>query len=495
MSTEHSVRWAPPAWKQIRQYVTSGLIISGFLLAGFWGAHLLTPDHTIDLESTDAETAGEAALPSVVTLTPEKQAAAGIRLAPVAYHDLQETITVAATLTYDTTRYVVLKAPVDCVVEQLLAQPGEQVCQSVDLARLTSSEIALARAQVSNSEADLRLAEIQYKWTSETRENLLELLSTLETRPTVAEIESKFNSRVLGSYRDDVLAAYTRLQLASNVVARTRPLTEQGIVAGSTAETRLSQRDEAATAFKSACEQSEYESRRELSEKNAEWDVAKRQFAVAQERLRMLLGPFGEDSSHETGGEFLLRAPFDGRIEVLHTSQSARLEKGEPIMVLADPSRLRVSAMIHQHDWDALDIGNDQILRVSVPAFPRQEFPAQLCFIGPEISPTTRAISLVASIDNSSGQFRPGMFAWVSVPVASARKGLVVPLSAIQHHEGETFVFVSDGTNRFRRVNVETGMATTDYVEIEQGLSEGTEVVDRGAFYIKSELLLEQEAE
>jgi cobalt-zinc-cadmium efflux system membrane fusion protein len=85
------------------------------------------------------------------------------------------------------------------------------------------------------------------------------------------------------------------------------------------------------------------------------------------------------------------------------------------------------------------------------------------------------------------------MFAWVSVPFGTSRRGLVVPVSAIQRHESETFVFVQDGPHAFRRVNVETGMATAEYVEIKQGLEAEETVVDQGAFYLKSELLLERE--
>jgi hypothetical protein len=56
-------------------------------------------------------------------------------------------------------------------------------------------------------------------------------------------------------------------------------------------------------------------------------------------------------------------------------------------------------------------------------------------------------------------------------------------------------VFVQAGENRYQRVDVTLGIETPDYVEVERGLSAGQMVVDRGSFYLKSELLLEQEAE
>jgi cobalt-zinc-cadmium efflux system membrane fusion protein len=491
--SERSHRWTPPSFKQIWSYLGSIIVVVILFVAGFWGSHLLAPRHSTESDETAEEAAAARPEASVVNLTSVKLEQAGIHVVEAEQRDVQETRTVAATIAYDTTRYVELVAPVDCVVDALLVKPGQMVKQAESLAILSSSEVALSRAQVSNCEADLRLAQIHYDWNRETRENLLDLLETLKEHPTVEQVESKFNDRTLGQYRNNVLASYGRLLLARSVVSRTTPLRDQGIVAGRAAESRLGQLNEASTAFKTACEQSEYESRQELTESEAELEVAKRQLAVAQERLKTLLGPFGEEFPSETQAEFYLKAPFAGRIEVLHAAQSARIEKGEPTIVLADPNRLRVSAMIHQHDWEALKIEPGETVQFSVPAFPGELFPATVSFIGPEISPTTRAVSLVAVFDNQDGRFRPGMFAWVSVPLGAPRRALAVPVSAIQRHESETFVFVQDEPLRFRRVSVETSHATADYVEIVKGLQPSELVVDRGAFYLKSELLLERE--
>jgi RND family efflux transporter MFP subunit len=462
-------------------------------VAGFWGSHLLAPQSSAEPEQAVETNAPAPRENSVVTLTPVKQEQAGIHLVQVEKRDLQETRTVAATIAYDTTRHIQLVAPVDCIVDLLLVKPGQTVLQAESLAILTSSEVALARAQVGNCEADLRLAQIHVDWSKETRNNLLDLLQALKQNPTVAEVESTFNDKTLGEYRDRVLSSYGRFLLARSIVARTTPLRDQGIVAGRAADARVGQLDEASTAFKTACEQSEYESRKKLNEAEAELEVARRQLVVAQERLKTLLGPFGEEAPSETQGQFFLKSPFAGRIELLHTTQSSRLEKGDPAMVLADPTRLRILAMIHQHDWEALEIEPGQAIRFTVPAFPNEQFSARVSFIGPEISPTTRAVSLVADFDNRDGRFRPGMFAWVSVPLGAPRRGIVVPVSAIQRHESETFVFVQVEPHRFRRVDVETHFATTDYVEISSGLQAGDVVVDQGAFYLKSELLLERE--
>ena len=54
---------------------------------------------------------------------------------------------------------------------------------------------------------------------------------------------------------------------------------------------------------------------------------------------------------------------------------------------------------------------------------------------------------------------------------------------------------VPDGKDRFRRVDVSTGIESGDFVEVTRGLTAGQQVVAQGAFVLKSELLLEKEAE
>jgi cobalt-zinc-cadmium efflux system membrane fusion protein len=87
------------------------------------------------------------------------------------------------------------------------------------------------------------------------------------------------------------------------------------------------------------------------------------------------------------------------------------------------------------------------------------------------------------------------MFVWVDLPQGELRETLAVPASAVMQHDGKSFVFVSDGQERFRRVDVTTGIESGDSLEILSGLAAGQQVVSRGAFVLKSELLLEKEAE
>jgi cobalt-zinc-cadmium efflux system membrane fusion protein len=87
------------------------------------------------------------------------------------------------------------------------------------------------------------------------------------------------------------------------------------------------------------------------------------------------------------------------------------------------------------------------------------------------------------------------MFAWVELPVGTPHEALAVPAGAVTRHEQRSFVFVEDGPGTYRRIDVAVGKETPDWIEITHGLAAGAKVVDRGAFVLKSELLLAPEEE
>jgi membrane fusion protein, heavy metal efflux system len=213
--------------------------------------------------------------------------------------------------------------------------------------------------------------------------------------------------------------------------------------------------------------------------------------------LSNLLGPLADMrpvTDREHLSEMTLLAPIAGRIEKRDTVKAALVAAGGPLFTIADTSEVWVSAEIHERDWQALDFvqqGSDLMVRVY--ALGGAPLTAKVQWVGPQVEDVTRSVPLVAELTNDDGKLRPGMFAWVLVPLDKPHEALVVPRGAIMRHENQPFVFVPDGERRFRRVNVELGLEENDRIEIVSGLHAGDTIVDRGTFYLKSELLLERE--
>jgi RND family efflux transporter MFP subunit len=234
-----------------------------------------------------------------------------------------------------------------------------------------------------------------------------------------------------------------------------------------------------------------------VEQQTAEMAVARaeRALKISAEQFAAMLGPYGtiSEASASSLNEFVVTAPFAGRIEDRHIMAASVITANSPLFTLADTDHLWVAAQIHEGNWQAASIAPGQKVRVRTPATGPHDFTATIEFVGAVVDPETRALPLVARIANTDRLLRPGMFAWVSVPVEAERDVLTVPASAVMRHEGQAFVFVADADDSFRRVDITTGLETEEWIEIRDGLIGGEMVAASGAFALKSELLLERE--
>ena len=230
----------------------------------------------------------------------------------------------------------------------------------------------------------------------------------------------------------------------------------------------------------------------------AEVADAARRLQIARRHVETLLGyaePPARTDASSALSRLEIRAPFAATLESLNYAPTERVAPGDSMFVLADTSTLYVEADIRENDWAATSLKPGQQIRVTAPAIVDQTFEATVHYIGREVDVATNSVPLVAILDNASGRLRPGMFVRVSVPMGTARTATAVRPQSLMQHDNQQFVFVALDTHKFQRVGVQTGLHTDEWIEVVSGLEPGQQVVSDGAFLLKSELLLEGEAE
>lgn len=282
---------------------------------------------------------------------------------------------------------------------------------------------------------------------------------------------------------------------------------------GRVLEERLTTRDNSEAALTSALEELTFEATQSCRQAEAEAEDAERRLKISTQSVRTLLGNITakdlnepaqlaadtsaqQDTSAEEALSLVrLRAPFAGTIERRHFSASERVDGGSAILTLADTSTLWVAADLREREWTALSLKQGDRIQVTTPVPGVESLAATVHFLGREVDPQTNAVPLVAVIDNADGWLRPGMPVRVSIPISAARDVMVVPESSVLRHEDQTFVFTSIGRSVFCRSDIVTGQQSEGMIEIVSGLKHGQQVVSGGAFYLKSELLLQSEDE
>lgn len=211
--------------------------------------------------------------------------------------------------------------------------------------------------------------------------------------------------------------------------------------------------------------------------------VAARAAAESAERTLRLYGAEGE------GSRVVLRAPFAGRVLERKVTPGALAEALQPLVTIADLTRVWVFLQAYEKDLALLSTG----LRVTIraEAYPQDSFTGRVDFLGSVVDEKTRTVRLRATVENRDERLRPGMFVKAQVdvpkPEAEARTILAVPQSALQTLEDRTTLFVQTAPGVFGRRLVETGHSFEGFTEILGGIRSGDVVVTEGSFVLKSE--------
>lgn len=462
---------------------------------------LLGFSHTVESHGDDESSSSGAAVDGfTVELTPEKVADIRLTTSPVVRRTLRPEEVVPGRVDFDATRRLAITAPVDCVVDQVLIEPGAAVKKGDRLVILQSSDVGLARDEIGKCEADLRLAKRELEYAEDILANIQALLAELKTEPDYEAVAAAFSEKRLGVHREHLLSAYSKLNLARKTMEESHELAASGAVSGRIAQQRKSELEVAAAAFDSQRETTLFECLQDRDKAAASAARAERMLEIARSNLAALLGGLQIEmpASGQNLSELIVISPIDGRIEAQAPVRYARLKAGDPLLTIADASLLWITAAVREREWHASSMKPGDEARVRIPALGNELRVAKVRFIGAEVSAETRTLPVVLEIDNADGLLRPGMSVWATLAVGQPREALLIPASAVMRHEEQPFVFITESPTRFRRIDIVPGAEQLNEeqlleVEVREGLKEGDQVVVNGAFILKSELLLEKE--
>ena len=184
----------------------------------------------------------------------------------------------------------------------------------------------------------------------------------------------------------------------------------------------------------------------------------------------------------------VLRAPFDGTITARFVDVGAMVQSSvtsqtsnQPVLTIADMSRLRVNVYVEQKDVPFVHIGD--IADIADGANPDRKVQAPIARTAAQLDPRTRTLFVELDVDNTNGFLVPGSFAYVTlhVPVQSYPE---VPVAGLVVRGTNTFIasVSADSTVRLQPVKV----ANTDGMRA--SLAEGARVGERVALNLPDEV-------
>lgn len=200
------------------------------------------------------------------------------------------------------------------------------------------------------------------------------------------------------------------------------------------------------------------------------------------------------ESLQATINRMNIRAPFAGQVGIRNVFLGQYLTAGTNVVRLEDTSVMKIRFTIPQTDLAKVKVG--QQLHIYVDAYPNKPFTGAIAAIEPAVNAQSGVVQVQATVPNSDGMLRSGMFARVQVQLPVLKSQMAIPQTAINFTlYGQTVYVVEPGKDEqgqplkndkgepiqvARQVVVEVGERKEDQAHITGGLQPCQEVVVSG---------------
>jgi len=164
--------------------------------------------------------------------------------------------------------------------------------------------------------------------------------------------------------------------------------------------------------------------------------------------------------------------------------EGMRAMPGEDLYLIADLSRVWVTASIYEYELPVVRVGQEATIGLSYSA--GKTFTGRIAYVYPYLDEKTRTARVRIEFANPDFLLKPGMYANVEIGVPLA-EGLTIPADAVLDSGDRQIVFVAKGDGYFEPREVRLGARVEDRVVVLEGVAPGEEIVVGAQFLIDSE--------
>ncbi|HEY6186912.1 MAG TPA: efflux RND transporter periplasmic adaptor subunit [Pyrinomonadaceae bacterium] len=254
----------------------------------------------------------------------------------------------------------------------------------------------------------------------------------------------------------EVGSARVALELAEKQLRRFERLIESGDVSRSSYDQQKAQRDQL---------QQQYE---------AALTVARQNYAAVQTaRAAVTSARTQIETQRKAISDAVVTAPISGYVADRPADLGEYVTTSTKVATIVSTNPLRMRIDIPEQAISSVQVG--QGVSVNVSAYPDRSFSGRVARISPNVTATSRTLTVEAEIENGDGLLKPGQFATVRIQQAASDQAVLVPARAVHTEGTSSHVFVIRN-GRAEQRQVQLGQTEGDLVEIRSGVAAGEQV-------------------
>ena len=164
----------------------------------------------------------------------------------------------------------------------------------------------------------------------------------------------------------------------------------------------------------------------------------------------------------------VIPASIDGFVTERTADLGEYVSPQQKVVTIVRTNPLRIRIDIPEQAIPEVRVG--QSVSITTSAWPDRNFAGRVARIAPNVSATSRTLTVEAEIENSSGALKPGQFATVRILQERSAPAVLVPTRAVVSDAGVSRVFVIKNGHAEQRL-VQTGQTEGDLIEIKSGVA------------------------
>jgi HlyD family secretion protein len=175
-----------------------------------------------------------------------------------------------------------------------------------------------------------------------------------------------------------------------------------------------------------------------------------------------------------------IHSPIDGVITDRPLYPGELAAANQPLMTVMDTSKLIAKAHIAAAQAALLKAGDPA--QIELPG-EDLDIEGRVTLVSPALDPGSTTIEVWVEASKPNSAIKPGMTVTVSMTARTFNDAIVVPEAALQKNADDVpYVLVAGADGVAHARNVETGIRTTDAVQIISGVNEGDAVITAGGY-------------
>ncbi|RHJ75745.1 efflux RND transporter periplasmic adaptor subunit [Parabacteroides sp. AM08-6] len=222
-------------------------------------------------------------------------------------------------------------------------------------------------------------------------------------------------------------------------------------------------------------------SQKELEEAENTLLIAEKEYENAIAALYVY--QVNEPENMTLGQPLIVRAPISGNIieNNIVTGQYLK-DDAEPIAVVADLSKVWITAQVKEKDIRFIKEGNK--LNIEISAFPGKHIEGTVFHVEESVDESTRSIRVLSICDNQKEMLKLGMYTTMHF-ISEPTDMIHIPEKALLQGEKDSYVYVQTSKNTYIRRPVEVEFSKEGQAVIASGLQKDEKVISEGGYYLK----------